>query len=113
MTEADSANSTSPANHRGLLALVIILGGLLLLAFGALVGGVLLGAGPGGRAPGEAYLTSIPAPADARITQTELDGNRLLIRVDDGRIDGGGQAVIVIEATTGRVIGRVELDHAP
>jgi len=107
MTDADSANGTSPANHRGLLALVIILSVLLLLAFGALVGGLLLGAGPGGGAQGESYLTSIPVPAGARISETELDGNRFLLR-----IDGAGEAVIILEATTGRVIGRVELDPA-
>jgi hypothetical protein len=90
------------------LALVIILGVLLLLAFGALVGGLLLGAGPGGDARDEEYLTSIPAVAGARITESELDGNRLLLR-----IEGGEAAVVVLEATTGRVIGRVELDHAP
>ena len=108
MTEADSANRTSAANHRGLLALVIILGVLLLLAFGALIGGLLLGAGPGRVATGEAYLTSIPATAEARIAQSELDGNRLLLRVE-----GSGEAVVVLEATTGRIIGRVELDRAP
>ena len=107
MTDADSANETSPANHRGPLALVIILGVLLLLAFGALVGGMLLGAGPGGGVQGESYLTSIPVPAGARISETELDGNRLLLR-----IDGADEAVIILEASTGRIVGRVELETA-
>ena len=109
MTEADSANRTTAANHRGLLALVIILGVLLLLAFGALIGGLMLGAGPGrSAAGGETYRISIPAAAGARIAQSELDGNRLLLR-----LEGNGEAVVVLEATTGRIIGRVELGRAP
>ena len=107
MTDADSANGTSPANHRGPLALVIILGVLIVLALGALVGGMLLGAGPGGGTQDEPYLTSIPVSAGAQISETELDGNRLLLR-----IDGAGDAVIILEATRGRVIGRVELEPA-
>ena len=109
MTESDSANGTSAANHRGLLALVVTLGGLILLAFGALIGGLLLGAGSGRSAgDGEPYLISVPVASGARIAQTELDGNRLLLR-----LEGGGEAVVILEATTGRVIGRIELDRAP
>ena len=109
MTEANSANTTPAANHRGLLALVITLGALILLAFGALVGGLLLGTGSqNGAADAEAYLTSIPSAEGSRIVQTELDGNRLLLR-----LEGSGDAVVVLEATTGRIIGRIELDHAP
>jgi hypothetical protein len=33
-----------------------------------------------------------------------------MLRIDGG--DGGG-AVIVLEARTGRIVGRVELDRAP
>jgi hypothetical protein len=109
MTDADSANTTSPANHRGLLAVVIILGVLLLLAFGGLVGGFILGVGPGGTAAAdEPYLTSIPATVGERIIQSELDGNRVLLR-----LEGAGDKVIVLEASTGRVIGRIELDREP
>ena len=108
MTDADSANNTSPANRRGLLALVIFLGVLLLLALGALVGGLLLGTGLGGGARDGEYITSIPVAAGAQITESELDGNRLLLR-----IEGSQTVLVVLETTTGRVIGRVELDHAP
>lgn len=90
------------------MALVIILGVLIVLALGVLIGGVLLGAGPGNRAGSGAYRTVIPSAVESRIVETELDGNRLLLR-----LEGGGDAVIVLEATTGRVIGRVELDRAP
>ena len=109
MTEFDSANRSSAANHRGLLALVIALGALILLAFGALVGGLLLGAGSQRAAGGaEPYLVSVPAAAGARIAQTELDGDRLLLR-----LEGGGETIVILETTTGRIIGRIELDHAP
>jgi len=79
-----------------------------MLAFGALIGGLLLGAGPGGSARDGEYLTSIPVEAGAQITASELDGNRLLLR-----IEGHQTVLVVLEATTGRVIGRVELDHVP
>jgi hypothetical protein len=109
MTEFDSANGSSPANHRGLYALVITLGVLILLAFGALIGGLLLGVGSESAAGGTGpYLVSVPAPAGARIAETELDGNRIVLR-----LEGGGESVVIVEATTGRIIGRIELDHAP
>ena len=107
MTEFDSANRSSAANHRGLLALVITLGVLILLAFGALIGGLLLGVGSGREAGGaEPYLVSLPAAAGARIAQSQLDGNRLLLR-----LEGGGESIVVLEAMTGRIVGRIELDH--
>jgi hypothetical protein len=109
MGEGNSALGAAPANNRGLLALVITLGALILLALGMLVGGALLGAGPGA-GDAEAYQTAIPAAGDAHIAGAELDGTRLMLRIDGG--DEGG-SVVVIEAATGRVVGRIELDRAP
>lgn len=91
------------------MALVITLGALILLAFGALIGGLLLGVGSESDA-GDAgpYLVSVPASAGARIAQSELNGNRVVLR-----LEGAGESVVILEATTGRIIGRIELDHAP
>jgi hypothetical protein len=111
MAEADSANGTAPANYRAMLALVIFLGVLILLALGALVGGTLMGAGPGSGGSDAPYVTTLPAGADAWISEAGIDGTRLFVRIDGGG-EGGGE-VLVLEAATGRVIGRVNLDRTP
>jgi len=94
-----------------MLALVIFLGVLIILAMGVLVGGVIMGAGPGRAGAGEPYVTTLPASADAWISEANLDGTRLVVRLDGGG-EGGGE-VVVLEAATGRVLGRVVLQRAP
>lgn len=111
MVEADSANGTAPANYRGMLALVIFLGILIVLALGALIGGAIMGAGPASRTDGGPYLTSLPASPGAQIGDAQLDGPRLILRLEGGG-EGGGE-VVILEAATGRVIGRVALEQAP
>ena len=111
MAEADSAKGTPPANYRAMLALVIFLGVLILLALGMLIGGALMGAGPGTRAGSEPYVVTLPAAAGGRISEAQLDGTRLVLRVDGGGESGG--EIFVLEAATGRIIGRIALERAP
>jgi hypothetical protein len=92
------------ASHRGLLALVIILGVLIMIGVGALVAGAVLGAGRRAEVPGTPYLTSVPAPG-ARIESAEIQGNRILMR-----LTGQGDELVILDAASGRLLGRVRLE---
>jgi len=97
----------SPASYRGLLALVIILGALIMIGVGALIAGAMLGAGR--RADVAApYVTNVPL-AGARMESAELQGNRILIRLSGG----AGDELIVVDAASGRLIGRIRVEAAP
>jgi hypothetical protein len=78
---------------------------LILMAFGVLVGGLIMRAGGAG-APREAYRTAIPAEAGARVTSAEIAGNRLVIRIEGA----GANEVVVLDAASGRIIGHVVLE---
>ncbi len=89
---------------------------MILIAAGALVAGLTMGVGRDGDAPSASavapsYLTRLPAPLAGRISEASLEGGLLAVRIDGGGETGG--AVVVIEAETGEIIGRVELDHTP
>jgi hypothetical protein len=117
MVQADSANGAAPANYRLLLGVVIFLGVMIILTAGLLIAGLILGWGrdrpaqPSVAAQPESYLTQVPAPATGWISEAALDGGLLAVRIDGGGETGG--AIVVIEAETGEIIGRVELDHTP
>jgi hypothetical protein len=100
------ANAT-PASYRGLLALVIILGALIMIGVGALIGGAFVGAGR--RADTSApYVTSVPAPG-ARIESAEIQGNRILMRLTSS----AGDELVLVDAASGRLVGRIRLEAAP
>jgi hypothetical protein len=91
----------SAPSYRGLLALVIFLGVLILLGVGALIGAAALGGGRGRDiAP---FNTSVDAPG-AHIESTELQGNRVLLRLSGG---ANGEELVILDAQSGRLIGRV------
>jgi hypothetical protein len=95
------------ASYRGLLALVIILGALIMIGVGALIGGAFVGAGR--RADTSVpYLTSVPAPG-SRIESAEIQGNRILMRLTGG----AGDELVVVDVASGRVVGRIRLESAP
>ena len=99
--------SATPASYRGLLALVIILGALIMIGVGALIGGAFVGAGR--RADTTApYLTNVPAQG-ARIESAEIQGNRILMRLTGG----AGDELVILDATSGRLLGRVRLGGTP
>jgi hypothetical protein len=94
-------------NYRALKATVIILGVLILLAFGALVGGLLLGAtGTRNAARGEPFATAITTVPGARVAGAELVGSRLVVQVEDRN----GGLVVLVDTASGEILGRVMLD---
>jgi hypothetical protein len=90
-----------------MLALVILLGVLIVLALGALIGGAVMGIGrrPNGGAP---YLATLPADGQ-RIESTQLDGNRVLVRLSGP----SGEELVVLDAASGRLIGRIAVKPGP
>jgi len=98
----------SPASHRGLLALVIVLGVLIMIGVVALIAGAMLGAGRRAEAPGTPYLTSVPARTGARIESAEIQGNRILMR-----LTGNGEELVIVDAASGRLLGRIRLEATP
>ena len=89
------------------MALVILLGALIMLGVGALIAGAFLKAG-GPRAPGGAYSTTLAAPGE-RIDSSQIDGNRILLRLSGPN----GEELVVMDAASGRVIGRIAINAKP
>src|SRR5262245_51000807 len=99
----------SPASYRGLLALVIILGALIMIGVGALIAGAMLGAGRRAEVANAApFMTTVPAPG-ARIESAELQGNRILMRLTGG----AGDELVILDANSGRLLGRVMVGSRP
>lgn len=100
----------STASHRGLLALVIILGVLIVVGLVGLIVAAMMGAGRrGGEAAGPApFVTAVPAPG-ARIESAELQGNRILMRLSGGE----GDELVIVDSNSGRLVGRVRLQGTP
>lgn len=91
-----------------MLAVVIILGVLIVLGVIGLIVGVVTGAGARRGAP-EAYLAEIAAPGQ-RVESAQLDGNRILVRLSGG---ANGEELVVLDAGSGRLLGRIALKAAP
>jgi hypothetical protein len=105
MTTSDA--QTPAPSYRGLLALVIILGVLIVLALGALIGGAIMGLGR--RADGGVpYLATLPADGQ-RIESAQLDGNRILVRLSGAN----GEELVVLDVGSGRLIGRIAVKPGP
>ena len=101
MSQSDVKPSPS---YRGLLALVIILGVLIVFGVIGLITAAVLRAG--NRAPaGESYAANVLAPGE-RIESTQLDGNRILLRLSGPK----GDELVVLDAGSGRVIGRIAIN---
>ena len=100
----------SSASYRGLLALVIILGVLIVVGLVGLIVAAMMGAGRrGGEVSSAApFMTSVPAPG-ARIESAELQGNRILMRLSGGE----GDELVILDANSGRLLGRVRLGSGP
>ncbi|HEY4264498.1 MAG TPA: hypothetical protein VGM72_04220 [Micropepsaceae bacterium] len=104
MATSDAPNVPS---HRGLLAVVIILGVLILLGVVGLMVGAVLKAG--NRAPADAsYAATVVAPGE-HVESTELDGSRILLRLSGPN----GEELVVLDAGSGRVLGRIAINAKP
>jgi hypothetical protein len=89
------------------LALVIILGVLILLGVVGLIVAAVFRAG--NRPPADAsYAAMVLAPGE-RIESTQLDGNRILLRLSGPN----GEELVVLEAGSGRVVGRIAVNAKP
>ena len=100
----------STASYRGLLALVIILGVLIVVGLIGLIVAAMMGAGRrGAEVPSAApFVTAVPAPG-ARLESAELQGNRILMRLSGG----DGDELVIVDANSGRLLGRVKVGSGP
>ena len=106
-TPAAAPAAAPTGKQRALLALVIILGVLILLGFAVLVGGLVMGAGGGGGASvnGKPWQQDLDVPADSHVVSAQAEGNRLIVRV----ASGAGEEIVLIDAGSGQIIGRVNV----
>jgi hypothetical protein len=103
---AKSENPDAPS-HRGLLALVIILGVLILLGVVGLIVAAVFKAGS--RAPANvAYGAELAAPGE-KVESVQLDGNRVLVRLSGPN----GEELAILDAGSGRVLGRIAIHTQP
>ena len=91
-----------------LKALVIFLGVLIFVAFGVLAYGVATKFKTSGETPTSRHFeaTNVEIPAGARIVETQIGGNRIILRVET---PDGGMALILIDAGTGERTGVIHL----
>ena len=94
-------------SYRGLLALVIILGVLIVFGVVALITAAVLRAA--NRTPaGQPYAASVVG-IDEKIESSELDGNRILLTLAGPR----GEELVVLDASSGQVLGRIAVKTRP
>ncbi|MEC8172711.1 MAG: hypothetical protein VX090_04955 [Pseudomonadota bacterium] len=91
-----------------LKALVIFLGVLIFVAFGVLAYGVATKFKTSGETPTSRHFeaTNVEILAGARIVETQIGGNRIILRVET---PDGGMALILIDAGTGERTGVIYL----
>ena len=105
MTKSETQAPTP--SYRGPLIVVIILGVLNVLALGALIGGAIMSLSRRGDAAAP-YLATVDAPS-ARIASTQLDGNRILLRL----AGPNGEELVVLDTASGRVLGHIAVKSTP
>ncbi len=96
---------------QALKTLVIILGILILIAFGFLAYGVATkfgGSNPTVAAEGNFAENRVALSAGARVVETTFGGGRIILRVVE---PDGTEALVLIDATTGVRVGLVHLDR--
>ena len=96
---------------QALKALVIILGILILIAFGFLAYGVATkfgGSKPTVAAEGAFAENRVALSAGARVVETTFGGGRIILRVVE---PDGAEALVLIDAATGVRVGLVHLDR--
>ena len=108
MTDSGTPAETPPAPQlpqpglKFLEAAVYIMGGLLVLMFVVLLGGIAWKiANRGEVLPPEAKLIELGLPAESKVNQLSLDGDRLAIDM--------GAEIIVVDVRKGTVISRIKL----
>jgi hypothetical protein len=104
MARSDAPNAPS---YRGLLALVITLGVLIVLGVIGLIAGAVYRLS--GRAAAAVPYAAIVRTPGEQIEGTQLDGNRVLLRLAGPK----GEELVIVDAGSGRVIGRIGIDAKP
>jgi hypothetical protein len=103
---------------RGLKALVIILGVLLVGGTVTLIGAMIwrgshpLGTGAVGRSAGTArpaFATTLDLPSGATVLSAQADGGRLVLRLG---LPDGRQQLVIIDEGSGARLGTIELRPA-
>ena len=102
---AQSESSRAPG-YRGLLAIVIILGILIVLGVIGLIVGAVLRFSRNAAIP-QPFTAVVPAEGE-RLDNIQVDGNRLLLHLSGPKGDE-----IVIMDSAGHLIGRIQLDNRP
>ena len=98
---------------QALKALVITLGVFIVIAFGFLVYGIATkfgGGEEGSVLDGTFGETRIAIPAGSRILNATVGPRRIVVRVAKAN---GGEALVLIDAATGKRSGLVHLDQVP
>jgi len=98
---------------QALKALVITLGILILIAFGFMVYGVATKFGKESEevlVSGAFEETRVVIPVGARVLETSLGDGRIVVRVAK---PDGGEALVLIDAESGKRAGLVHLDQGP
>ena len=115
MTADTAHDPKGSTTYRVMLAVVIILGVLILVAFGALIVGAAMKIAGHHSANTAAAPSIAPAqlsaelPAGARITSVSTTGNRVVIGVHTRE----GDEVDIFDADTGRPVARIRAAQAP
>jgi len=85
------------------------MGVLIVLAFGTLIGGFIIRLAGGTAASERPYVSDIAIPRDATVMGAELNGGRLALKLKTPT----REEIIIVDAASGREIGRVRLKPAP
>ena len=89
------------------MALVIILGVLILLGVVGLIVAAVFKA-RGAPAADASYAATVLAPSE-HIESTQMEGSRILLRLSGPN----GEELVVLDAMSGRVIGRIAIAAKP
>ncbi len=108
MTENENTISKPPASQRRMLAIVIILGVLIVLAFGALVGGFVLKLMGSGKRAGP-YVSDVAIAPGTTVIGTELNDGKVALKLNTPT----GEEIVIVDAATGHELGRVRLKPKP
>lgn len=87
---------------RGLKILVIALGIAILVAASVLATLIFERAGRLASAPAAVAQATLALPAGARVLESRIDGNRVMLRA----AEAGGEALYVFDAATARLTAR-------
>jgi hypothetical protein len=105
-TTAANDEVKQSAAYRGLKAVVIILGVLIVLGLGALITGLVLKFnGRGGRGDNNMFAL----PPGATIVSNEVSGSRLILRVKSD----AGEEIDIVDTQDGRLVSRIKAAPPP